>query len=1005
MTDATNTATFVAPTTVGSIGGNVTLTAGDSYTQIGSDVLAPSGDILIGANTVNILEGRETTRHQTEQRFKQSGLSLSLSNPVMDTAQGLQRQANAASDTQSTRMHALAAANSALAVKDMQQQLHSGQGTDLSLNISLGSSQSRSNSEASSNTARGSTLTTGGDLAIHALGEGDGEGNITVQGSQLDAGNRLQLNAAEGINLLASSSSASQRNSQRSSSGSVGLSLGMNSGSPGLALTLDANRAQGHGNGDSTTYTNSQLSAGNQVILNSGGDTTLKGAVVSAPQITTHIGGKLTIESLQDSATYNERHTSSGASLSVPLIGGQPTASLDASRTKLNSDTQSVNEQSGLRAGDGGFQVNVGGTTTLNGGAITSTQEAIDDDRNTFTTAGQSISEALESGALTLSDIGNRASYDAESISVGLSSGKNAADEFSAGLSGIGIGKGDGEASSTAEAAISNLAGNQDARTGDAESGLAPIFDADNVRKDVEAQTTITQEFGSRASQLVGDIAQAKVEEAQLKRLQADAAQAAGDNERANQLNAQADQLFADWGDNGTQRLAAHTAIGALTGGTQGATGAAVGTLSAPAVASALKDAGLDDTLTDGLTALASTAAGAATGGTQGGAAAFNEVVNNYLTHPEAQRLQEIDRLLERDGQALSDAQRHALEEERIAILQLDHARDDALEIACGQGGTAAACSYERALLDAAYSSWEAGDVDRDTYSDYQKTATLWADNQQQRMEHIGAEALTEMAVDAATAPLILAQLAGQAALGDEDSRAILREMGNEIKAFAANPAAHISESNREQLAQADALEQAGQRDEADRLRMRVALENQTMIMGAGGLAASLPKVASSITSRPGRTGLGDGSAATNSIDVASGEIFDPGLNITPNNTINHYPSIGANGTFVTDSRTIESIIGSVPNGATEMRITRQQANTLESDMGLNPGSLEQSNTLSIVSGVADRCPRCPIGDAGNELFLGGGEGLPGGGPELVIDSIPSGGGDGIRQITIIVED
>ncbi len=381
----------------------------------------------------------------------------------------------------------------------------------------------------------------------------------------------------------------------------------------------------------------------------------------------------------------------------------------------------------------------------------------------------------------------------------------------------------------------------------------------------MQAQATITQEFGSRASKLVGDTAQAKLEEAQLKRLQADAAQAAGDTERANQLNAQADQLQSDWGDNGTKRLAAHTAIGALTGGTQGATGAAVGTLSAPAIASALKNAGLDDTLTDGLTALASTAAGAATGGTQGGAAAFNEVVNNYLSHQESQRLQEIDQLLEDDEQALSETQRQALEEERLAIRQLDRSRDDALETACGQGGSAAACSYERSLLEAAFSSWQPGDVDRETYSDYQHTATLWGEHQQQRMEHIGAEALTDMVVDSATAPLILGQLAGQAALGDEESRAILREMGNEIKAFAANPAEHISENNREQLAHADALEQAGQRDEADRLRMRVALENQTMIMGAGGLAASLPKVASSIASRPGRVGL-DGSGVTQDV-------------------------------------------------------------------------------------------------------------------------------------------
>ncbi|MGS2745063.1 hemagglutinin repeat-containing protein [Halomonas sp. LS-001] len=675
MTDATNTATFVAPTTVGSIGGNVTLTAGDTYTQIGSDVLAPSGDILIRANTVNILEGRETSSRRTEQRFKQSGLSLSLSNPVMDSAQGIKGQVDAASNTDNPRMQALAAANTALAVKDIQQQITNGNATDLSLNISLGSSQRRSNSQASSNTARGSTITAGGNLAIHALGlregKGEGEGNITVQGSQLDAGDTLQLNAAEDIHLLASADGVSQRDSHNSSSGSIGLGIGTN----GIALNLDASRAKGHGNGDSTFYNNTQVSAGNQVILTSGGDTAIKGAVVSAPNIATHIGGDLTIESLQDTSVHNERHSNSGFGASIPLTGGQASLNLDLSRTKVDSDFQSVNQQSGLRAGDGGFQVNVGGTTTLDGGAITSTQTAIDEDRNTFTTAGQSASDALKSGALTLTDLDNRATFDAESISIGLSSGGNSggnsSGERSTGLSGIGTGQDDGDASSTAIAAISGLAGNQDARTGDAESGIAPIFDADNARKDVQAQATITQEFGSKASQLVGNIAQTRIEEAQLKRLQADAAQAAGDSERAAQLNAQADQLQSDWGENGTKRLAAHTAIGALTGGTGGATGAAVGTLSAPAVASALKNAGLDDTLTDGLTAMVSTAAGAATGGSRGGAAAFNEVMNNYLTTRALN--EELERLRTESYAGLSEEQkREVIEHHLLNVLQED---------------------------------------------------------------------------------------------------------------------------------------------------------------------------------------------------------------------------------------------------------------------------------------------------------------------------------------------
>ncbi|GHE21164.1 hypothetical protein GCM10017767_16850 [Halomonas urumqiensis] len=664
QSDATSTATFAAPSTVGSIGGNVTLSAGDTYTQVGSDVLAPAGDILIGANTVDIREGRESTTHQTEHRFKQSGLSVSLSNPVVDTAQRLEGQLQAAGDTRSPRMKALAAANSALAVSDIQQQLQGGQGTDLTLNVSLGSSQSHSNSTALSNTARGSTLAAGDNLALHA-------GNLTVQGSKLEAGNQTLLNATQDINLLASADTASHRSSHNSSSASIGLGIGMNGGSPGIALNLDASRAKGHGNSDSTTYTNTQVTAGNQVILNSGGDTTLQGAVVSAPQITTNIGGDLSIASLQDTATHNERHSSSGFSASVPLIGaGQPSASLNASRTQIDGDYQSVKQQSGLRAGDGGFQVNVEGTTSLTGGAITSTQTAIDNDLNRFSTAGQSARDAIDSGALTLTDIANRASVDADSASIGLSTG-----EDGAGLSGIGTGRVDGNASSTTVAAISGLAGHQAARTGDADTGIEPIFDAESVKQDVQAQAAITQEFGSKASQLVGDLAQAKREEERALRLHARQAQAAGDTERAGQLNAQADRLQRDWGDNGTQRLAAHTAIGALTGGTAGATGAAVGTLSTPAVADVLNEAGLDDTLADGLAALASTVAGAATGGTQGGAAAVNEVLNNYLTTRSIN--QELERLTADDSELDPALIRRLVEHQLLYGLQENAPLDD----------------------------------------------------------------------------------------------------------------------------------------------------------------------------------------------------------------------------------------------------------------------------------------------------------------------------------------
>ncbi|WP_417582459.1 EndoU domain-containing protein [Nitrincola sp.] len=170
----------------------------------------------------------------------------------------------------------------------------------------------------------------------------------------------------------------------------------------------------------------------------------------------------------------------------------------------------------------------------------------------------------------------------------------------------------------------------------------------------------------------MGDIAHAKLEEALDKRLQARQAEAAGDTERAAQLNAQADQLQNDWGDNGLKRLAAHTVIGALTGGTSGATGAALGTLSAPLVADALKEAGVDETLAKGLTALASSAAGAAVGGVQGGATAYNEVLNNYLTTQAINAA--LERLAEEDSEQNHQLQALLLDVQQINA-PVDHCR------------------------------------------------------------------------------------------------------------------------------------------------------------------------------------------------------------------------------------------------------------------------------------------------------------------------------------------
>jgi filamentous hemagglutinin len=216
----------------------------------------------------------------------------------------------------------------------------------------------------------------------------------------------------------------------------------------------------------------------------------------------------LNVESLQDTATYAEKNQQVGAS---GMIGAGGSGSVNYAKSSINSTYASVTEQSALKAGDGGFTVNVQGNTALKGGAITSTQAAIDQNKNSFQTGG----------TLTTSDIENKASYEAKSVSVSVGAGSSPmpGQGLSAALSGAGMGKDSGSTSSTTTAGISGIAGDTGKRTGDNAQGIGKIFDADKVRQEIQAQTKITQEFAKQASTAIASYSdqQKKDLQAQIK--------------------------------------------------------------------------------------------------------------------------------------------------------------------------------------------------------------------------------------------------------------------------------------------------------------------------------------------------------------------------------------------------------------------------------------------------------------------------------------------------------
>ena len=608
-------------------GGSLLVLAGKDITLSASQLASEGGTATLGAGGNLTL----TSRSATEQKFKQSGLTLAITSPVLSAIQTVQQMGQAAGNTSSTRMKGLAAANSALAVNNAANATKAGQGSSgnnpsaatepgaadkaggINLSLSIGGSKSQSNTASQSSSARGSSVAAAGDVRINATGAGQ-DSKLTVQGSRISAGGDATLMADNDIKLLAASNEASQKSTNKSSSGSVGVSVG----SSGFGVTASASAARGKSDGQDTTYSNTRIEAGNTLRLQSGGDTTLKGAVVAGRAVQADIGGNLSIESLQDSSQYASKQQSLGASVTV---GAGFSGSISASKSNANGNFASVTEQSGLKAGDGGFTVNVKGNTDLKGAVIESSTKAVQDNKNTFTT-----------GTLTFSDLQNKADYQASSFSLSAGAGQQGSTASLSGV-GAGIGSDKGSASSTTSSGISGIAGNTAVRSTDAPTGIGKIFDAEKVQKEIDAQTQITQAFSKEAPKAVASYAATQA--AELKN--------AGNFEEAKK-----------WDEGGVYRIALHTASGALGGGLSGAAGAVASASAAPlmnqlqdGIANTLQTAGLSagaaKGIAQGVTALTAAGVGAAVGGAQGAATAMTVDANNRQLHPtEIKRIKEL---------------------------------------------------------------------------------------------------------------------------------------------------------------------------------------------------------------------------------------------------------------------------------------------------------------------------------------------------------------------------
>ncbi|MHB2060085.1 hemagglutinin repeat-containing protein [Pseudomonas monsensis] len=493
--------------TVGSVLGDVSITAGKNLTIQASDVIA-GGDINLAAQNVSILAAQNESTSKQTQESKKSGLTLALSGVVGEAVNTAYQTFQSARTEQDTRLAALQGVKAGLSgyqAYQAAQALSSGAetGSFAGISLSLGTQKSSSTQVQEQSVSQGSSLTAGNNLSIIATGSGAAgfsDGDITIQGSKLQASNNMAVIANRDVNLIAAANTQKVEGSNSSGGGAVGISLGVGSSGAGLSIFANGNKGVGKETGNGTTWTETTLDAGNQLKIGSGRDTNLIGAQASAQQVVADVGRNLTLTSLQDTDRYDSKQTnvSGGASFTFGSMTGG--GSLSVSQDKIKSNFDSVQEQTGLYAGKGGFQVNAGGHTQLNGGVIASTADA--------------SKNSLSTGTLGWTDIDNKADFTSQHQ--GVSATTSGGMESLLGTVGSLIGANNsGHASSTTHSAISGAtllirdqgSQQQDVSTlsrdvDNANNALSPIFNKEKEQRRLR-QAQLIGEIGSQTMDIV----------------------------------------------------------------------------------------------------------------------------------------------------------------------------------------------------------------------------------------------------------------------------------------------------------------------------------------------------------------------------------------------------------------------------------------------------------------------------------------------------------------------
>ena len=405
--------------TIASTKGTVNIKANDTVHLTSADIVAKEGAVLDGSAVK--LDGNVDHNHMThDERYKKSGLTVSLGGAVANTLTSATRTIKQAGGRDDKRLAALELNEARKQLQDgyeaVDAALHGEKIRDavtgkvdkvdgkakrgakniddaINLSVSIGSTSRKQGQVVDTNTYQGGTLVS--DSNVHIIARDAQQSGIGLTGERVEA-KKLVLDSASDINLEAGKNTIDVNNTYKSSGWSVGAGISLTGG--GL-LDINASGHMARQNGDThqESYVPTKIKAVELAQLKAKRDTNIIGSTVSSKKVEVDTGRDLHIQSLQDVDNFKEHSKSAGFSVSSKPNFKNPTGSINASVGRIDSKWKSVTEQAGIYAGEEGYDVNVGNNTTLEGAIIKSNAPKA---KNKLTTK-----------SLEMKDIKNEAEY------------------------------------------------------------------------------------------------------------------------------------------------------------------------------------------------------------------------------------------------------------------------------------------------------------------------------------------------------------------------------------------------------------------------------------------------------------------------------------------------------------------------------------------------------------------------------------------------------------------